>query len=191
MVPELLLVTSKTGVKSASENTAEARFSGIEGTGSCTFPRRPLLVEAFEQNLSEPERLKDEAPEQAIGHLQKATSLYRGDFLEDLAYSEWAMVRQEELQRTCGDALLLLGRLLLAQNRHAEAAEACRKAISHDELVKEAHRELMRCYAAVGERGRALRHYEDLGGSLEEQLGTSPAPETSALYRRQGAGEEF
>jgi two-component SAPR family response regulator len=190
MVPELLLVTSKTGVKSASENTAEARFSGIEGTGSCTFPRRPLLVEAFEQNLSEAERLKDEAPEQAIGHLQKATSLYRGDFLEDLAYSEWAMVRQEELQRTCGDALLLLGRLLLAQNRHAEAAETYRKAISHDELVEEAHRELMRCYAAVGERGRALRHYEDLGESLEKQLGTSPAPETSALYKRLGAGEE-
>jgi cytochrome c-type biogenesis protein CcmH/NrfG len=55
------------------------------------------------------------------------------------------MVRQEELQRTCGDALLLLGRLLLAQNRHAEAAEAYRKAISYDELVEEAHRELMRC----------------------------------------------
>jgi hypothetical protein len=32
MVPEPLLVTSKTGVKAVFENTAEARFSGIEDT---------------------------------------------------------------------------------------------------------------------------------------------------------------
>ena len=149
-----------------------------------------LDVEAFEQHLSEAQRLKDKAPEQAIGHLQEAAELYRGDFLEDLAYSEWAMVPQEELQRAYGDALLLLGRLLIAQNRHAEAAEAYRKAISHDKLVEEAHRELMRCYAAMGERGRALRHYEELVELLEEQLDTAPAPETSVLRERLLAGEE-
>jgi DNA-binding SARP family transcriptional activator len=34
----------------------------------------------------------------------------------------------------------------------------------------------MRCHAALGERGRALRHYEELVELLDEQLGTSPAP---------------
>jgi DNA-binding SARP family transcriptional activator len=77
-----------------------------------------------------------------------------------------------------------LGGLLLAQERHAEAAEAYRKAIAHDELVEEAHRELMRSQAAMGERGRALRHYEELVELLDEQLGTSPAPETRALHER-------
>ncbi len=48
----------------------------------------------------------------------------------------------------------------------------------------------MRCHAALGERGRAIRHYEELVELLEEQLGTPPAPETRALQERLRAGEE-
>jgi DNA-binding SARP family transcriptional activator len=147
-------------------------------------------VEAFEGNLSEARRLYSEEPKQAIRYLQKVADLYRGDFLEDSAEGEWATERQEELSREYQEALLLLGRLLFARDRHAEAVEAYRKAIAHDELLEEAHRELMRCNAALGERGRALRHYEELVELLDEQLGTSPAPETVALYLRLRAGEE-
>ena len=83
-----------------------------------------------------------------------------------------------------------MGRLLFTQKRHAEAAEAYRRAIAHDEFLEEAHRGLMRCHAALGERGRAIRHYEELVELLEEQLGTPPAPETRALQERLRAGEE-
>jgi DNA-binding SARP family transcriptional activator len=147
-------------------------------------------VEDFEENLSEAQRLRSESPEQAIRHLQKVVDIYRGDFLEDSAEGEWATERQEELSREYQEALLLLGRLLFDQGRHAEAAEAYRKAIAHDELVEEAHRGLMRCQAALGECGRALRHYEELVGLLDEQLSTSPGPETKALHERLRAGEE-
>jgi DNA-binding SARP family transcriptional activator len=47
----------------------------------------------------------------------------------------------------------------------------------------------MRCQAALGERGRAIRHYEELAELLDEQLGTAPAPETSALYESLRSGE--
>jgi two-component SAPR family response regulator len=147
-------------------------------------------VEAFEGNLSEARRLRSEASEQAVRHLEKAAELYGGDFLEDLADGEWAMVRREELRREYQEALLLLGRLLFAQERHAEAAEAYRRAIAPDELLEEAHRELMRCQAALGEHGQAMRHYEELVELLDEQLGASPAPETVALHERLRAGEE-
>jgi DNA-binding SARP family transcriptional activator len=147
-------------------------------------------VEDFEEHLSEARRLRLESTEQTIRHLQKVVDLYRGDFLEDSAEGEWATERQEELSREYKEALLLLGRLLFDQGRHAEAAEAYRKAIAHDELVEEAHRELMRCQAALGERGRAIRHYEELVELLDEQLGTSPAPETRALHELLRADEE-
>ena len=77
------------------------------------------------------------------------------------------MERQEELRQAYGGALLLVGGLLFDQERHAEAADAYRKAISHDGLLEEAHRGLMRSQAALGERGRAIRHYEELVGLLE------------------------
>jgi DNA-binding SARP family transcriptional activator len=42
----------------------------------------------------------------------------------------------------------------------------------------------------MGERGRVHRHYEELVALLEEELGTTPAPETGAQYERLRAGEE-
>jgi DNA-binding SARP family transcriptional activator len=48
----------------------------------------------------------------------------------------------------------------------------------------------MRCYAVLGERGLALKHHEELVDLLDDQLGTSPARETSALHERLRAGEE-
>ena len=57
-------------------------------------------------------------------------------------------------------------------------------------MLEEAHRELMRCQAVLDERGRALKHYEELVELLDEQFGTSPASETVALHERLHAGEE-
>jgi DNA-binding SARP family transcriptional activator len=146
-------------------------------------------VEAFEENLSEARSLRDQDPEWAIGHLQEAAGLYGGDYLEDLAIDgEWALARQQELRRAYGEALLLLGGLLLSRGRHSEAADTYGGAISHERFLEEAHRGLMRSRAASGERGRALRHYEELVVMLEEQLGASPAPETTTLYESLRSG---
>jgi DNA-binding SARP family transcriptional activator len=42
----------------------------------------------------------------------------------------------------------------------------------------------MRCYAAAGERGRALRHFEALARLLRDELDVSPAAETVELHGR-------
>jgi two-component SAPR family response regulator len=146
-------------------------------------------VQSFEENIDAGRGLRWEAPERAIGHLQEASELYRGDFLEDIAQSEWILERQDELRRAYGESLLLLGELLAELGRHAEAADAYRKAISHDRFLEEAHRGLMRSQAALGEPGGALRHYEELARMLQEQLGSSPSSETIALYESLRSGE--
>ena len=77
----------------------------------------------------------------------------------------------------------------MAEERFAEASEVYRKAVSHDRFLEEAHRGLMRSQAALGERGRALRQFEELVVLLEAGLGASPAPETVALYESLRFGE--
>ena len=139
-------------------------------------------VEAFESELAEARRLREEAPERAIRHLRGAIELYGGYFLEDFLDSDWHLVRQEELRREHQDALLSLGGLLLSEGRPAEAAEAYRNAIGRDELLEEAHRGLMRSQAASGERSQAIRHYRALVELLREEMGSEPAQETRALY---------
>jgi two-component SAPR family response regulator len=146
-------------------------------------------VEEFERHLSEARRLQGEAPDQAILHLQEATGLYAGDFLEDVTGGEWMVERQDELRRAYGESLLLLGELLGSRERHTEAADAYRKAISHDRFLEEAYRGLMRSLAALGEPGGAIRHYEELARMLREQLGSSPSSETIALYESLRSGD--
>jgi predicted ATPase/two-component SAPR family response regulator len=146
-------------------------------------------VEEYEKHVSDARRLEPVAPDQAILHLEEAAGLYRGDFLEDTAQSEWTLERQDQLRRSYGESLLLLGGLLAAVGRHAEAADAYRKAISHDRFLEEAHRGVMRSQVALGEPGGALRHYEELARMLQEQLGSSPSTETIALYESLRSGE--
>ena len=147
-------------------------------------------VGSFEEGVSEARGMRSEAPEEAIGRLREAIDLYAGDFQEDVAVeSEWVLERQDELRRSYGESLLLLGELLAAAGRHSEAADAYRKAISHDRFLEEAHRGLMRSLVAVGEPGGALRHYEELARMVQEQLGSSPSNETIALYESLRSGE--
>lgn len=152
---------------------------------------RPLAfwydVEAFEQRLDEARRLD---PSEAARALETAVALYRGDFLEDLIEGDWYLARREELRRRYLGALLGLGQVRLSEGRHEDAAEACRRAIAHDSFFEAAHRELMRCYVRMGERAQALRHYQTLLERLREEIGSPPAPETTALYERLRRGED-
>ncbi len=149
-----------------------------------------LDVDAFEAGLLQAARLARTTPERAIALLQTALDLYQGDFVEDLLEGEWFLLRREELRRKYLDALLQLGRLFFACKDYARAAETYRRAIEKDEVLEEAHRELMRCYARSGERGQALRHYQTLTRIMRDELGSPPAAESVALYERLQRGEE-
>ncbi len=53
-----------------------------------------------------------------------------------------------------------------------------------DDLNEAAHRAIMRIYAGMGERNRALRQYEVCAQVLKSELGIEPQPETTALLER-------
>lgn len=148
-------------------------------------------VEAFESACTLARQLKGEHPAQALSRLQEATAIYRGDFLEDWSEGEWHLPRREELRRKYLEALLLMGQLLFEDTRYAEAVEAYRQAIEKDNYLEQAHRELMRCYVRLGERGRALRQYQDLEDLLRDEMGAPPSRETKALFGRLKRGEKI
>jgi predicted ATPase/DNA-binding SARP family transcriptional activator len=122
--------------------------------------------------------------EAALPELQSAVGVYGGDFLDGMPVGEWALVRRDELRRAFESALLATGRMQVAAGRHQAAAAMFRRAVAHEPLNETAHRELMNCWARLGETARAVRHYEELTALLREQVGVPPAPETTALYRR-------
>jgi predicted ATPase/DNA-binding SARP family transcriptional activator len=147
-------------------------------------------VEVFEAHLAQASRAQAQTPDRAIALLQEAITLYQGDFVEDFLDGDWFLLRREELRRKYLDALLNLGQALFSQQDYARAAECYRRAIEKDEILEEAHRELMRCYARLGERGQALRHYQTFEQMMRDELGSAPAAEGVALYERLKRGEE-
>jgi DNA-binding SARP family transcriptional activator len=147
-------------------------------------------VDAFEVHLAHV-RAPVAAPEQTLAHLEQAVALYQGDFAEDLVEGDWFLLRREALRRKYLDTLLGLGEHLFARGDYLRAAGAYRQAIEKDEVLEAAHRELMRCYARLGERGQALRHYQTLVDLMRAELGADPARETRLLYEQLHRGDSL
>lgn len=148
-----------------------------------------LDVERFESNLEQAARVQVGSSEIAVNLLEQALRLYAGDFVQDFLEGDWFLLRREELRRKYLDAWLTLGRLHFERQDYARAADAFRRAIEKDNLLEQAHRELIRSYARVGERGLAIRQYQFLEQVMRDELGASPAPESAALWEHLQRGE--
>ena len=130
-------------------------------------------------------------PDQALAEYERAIRLVRGEFLEDVNLIEWALPRREELRQSFLQAQLRRAGLLANTDQLEEAADAYRKILVYDNLMESGHRGLMRTYTLLGNRNRALNHYQDLLRLLADELGVEPAAETQALYQRIRANQDL
>lgn len=149
----------------------------------------------FEARLKEAQSLLKSglppaARPRAIERLEAAAQLWRGDFLEDMDAGEWAIFRRENLRQSFLQALLDLGQLYLAEARYADAVEAFQRALSLDNYLEVAHRELMRAYARQGDAARAVRHFNEWRHLMREELSAEPSAETLLLYDRLRRGDD-
>ena len=120
--------------------------------------------------------------------LAGARSLYRGRLLPEDEYEEWTFGRREELARLHEQVLEALARNAQRRRTWWLAADVWHELIALDPTRESAHRELMRLYAARGERAQAVRQYEELRSVLATELQTAPDPVTEAFYRELRAG---
>jgi DNA-binding SARP family transcriptional activator len=119
---------------------------------------------------------------EAAAEYERAIALYRGDYLVEDLYEDWTMVERERLSNAYMD---MLGRLALhytEAGQHQESIRACYRVLEKDRCHEDSYRVLMRCYAHLGLRGRALRQYRLCEKILRQEYGTAPSPETQALY---------
>ncbi len=180
------LHTALRGVRRALGDTDWVTYA--DGRYSFNSEREHVCdVTTFEQALAAARQAKP--AEAALPELQRAIAAYGGDFLAGMPCGEWAEIRRDELARSFESALLATGRLQVAAGRLQAAAAAFRRAVSHEPLNETAHRELMSCWARMGETARAVRHYDDLAELLRAQVGVPPAAETTALYRKLAGAE--
>jgi predicted ATPase/DNA-binding SARP family transcriptional activator len=175
------LHTALRELRRALGNPEWVRYAGGRYSFNRTL-RHDCDVDTFESALAAAGRARPAGA--ALPDLQRAVAAYGGDFLAGMAAGEWAQGRRDELRRRFESALLATGRLHATAGRYEAAVSAFRRAIEHEPLNELAHRELMSCWAQLGETARAVHHYTELKALLADQVGVRPAAETTALYER-------
>ncbi len=144
-------------------------------------------ADAFEQKLNQIHALSD--PQQVEQLLEEAAALYRGDYLLEELYSEWATPRRESLRRRWMGLLLRLAELRVERGALASAIEPLDRLLMSDPTHETAVRQLMLILTRLDRRGEALQAYQRLREVLEREDGSEPLPETRKLYEALRRGE--
>jgi len=143
-----------------------------------------LDVADFERalGLAQQARLADSS-EDEMAALQRAVDSYPGP-LCPASYAEWILSERERLAQQHIRALERLTELYEFQRRYSEAIQIAQRLLRADPLAESSYRQLMRLYAAAGDRPQALRTYHTCATTLRRELGVDPDFETAALYQR-------
>ena len=118
----------------------------------------------------------------AITELEHGRGLYKGDFLAEDPYEDWAIELRREIVAEYRDLLLMLADAYAALARYREAIAPCELALQKDPLLESVYRRLMRYHACNQDKGQALKVYRDCLKLFEELFGESPTPATRRLY---------
>jgi predicted ATPase/DNA-binding SARP family transcriptional activator len=120
--------------------------------------------------------------------LEQAVDLYRGPFLDGFSlpgspeFEMWAAMERQAWERRYLDASAALIEAYAAKEDYDAAIACARDHLAADDLAEDVHRRLIELYAATGDRGSALRQFEQCTAILERELGVGPLPETQSVY---------
>jgi DNA-binding SARP family transcriptional activator len=136
-----------------------------------------------------PHRLLHLCPS-CLTQLGEAAALYSGELLAGLsiddapAFEQWELIQREELERK---VLGLLYRLADAFEQLGDPGRAllfAHRQLALDPYREEAHRQVIRFYDLLGERGAALAHFDRTRRLLKEEFRIEPDQATLDLVER-------
>lgn len=150
--------------------------------------RFQIDVDEFDTALAQARAAEKLSPTDAALWFERALSYYEGEYLTNLYY-DWVFPERRRLQRTVLSALNHLGDLKMAAGVYEQALAAYERSLGIDLLQEQVHCEVMRCYAALGDRISIARQYQLLHEAMLEDLGAPPLATTTALYETLLASE--
>lgn len=148
-------------------------------------PEAPLVLDAdeFLRLIEEGRQSEGSDSERALSLYRRALALYRGDYLPDRLYEDWAGAERERLLTAYLTTATRAAELLLHREAHEEAQALCHRILSKDPCWEEAYYLLMLGHFRQGHRALALRIYERCVKRLEEHLQIEPSRRTRELFR--------
>jgi DNA-binding SARP family transcriptional activator len=149
----------------------------LSGAGGYQLdPQRLRLdVDVFERCVTAGLQLYRTRPDaDAEERLSVATGLYRGQFLNEDPYAEWAFTERDYLQRLACEALMASAQIALGAGRLVAATERLARLTELEPFNSEAHRLLIEVCLRRGRRTEAFRRYTALSLRLNQTLRQKP-----------------
>jgi predicted ATPase/DNA-binding SARP family transcriptional activator len=119
----------------------------------------------------------------AVSLYQSAASLYRGPYLVEDLYEEWAIAPRQKWQVLYLDILSHLAECHARLGQYRRAIARCREILRHEKYRESTYRQLMLYSYLAGHHGEALRTYQECHTALAE-LSTQPEPATQKLHEQ-------
>ena len=117
--------------------------------------------------------------------LGEALRLYRGEFLADDPYADWAFSEREYLRGLAGKDLAAMAQIALAGGRLVGATEHLLRLSQLEPFDSHVHQMLIEVCLRRGRRTEALRHYDALRARLHRAFGEHPDFDLTGLACRQ------
>jgi DNA-binding SARP family transcriptional activator len=131
-------------------------------------------ADAFEQLVTEGCRHAGSDDDTARDLIREAAALYRGDFLADEPYAEWALHERDRLRDLAAKGLRILAEIEARQGDLAGATATLIRLTELEPFDIDVHRELFELLLRRGRRSETLRRYETLRrrmlATFDEQL---------------------
>lgn len=148
-----------------------------------------LDCEEFEQLTAKAEKLLQADADGAIDCLRQAIELYKGEYLPEVAYSEWIIPVRYNYHRMFLEAVYMLIQLLQEKGCHQEIGKLCEKVLKNEPYDEQLHIAYIEYLLAEGRHQQALRHYKYITSMLYKDLGVKPSPAMRAVYKKIQSGK--
>ncbi|MBV9689393.1 MAG: AAA family ATPase [Ktedonobacteraceae bacterium] len=138
-------------------------------------------AEAFERLMREARAADDTQRTERL--LEEAAALYKGSYLLEEMYSEWATSRRDTLQRAWVALLLDLAQMRIEHKALVSAIEVLDRIRSADPTNETALQRLMILLTHLDRRAEAIQMYRQHVETLQRDYESEPLAETRQLYQ--------
>jgi DNA-binding SARP family transcriptional activator len=161
-----------------------AFITARSGTYRLALENVTVDADEFEVHIRAGLAAADDDPQAAVLQLELGLACYRGEFLAELPYAEWAIPERHRLHDLACGGLDALADLHMGQGR-VEAAGGCLERLaSLQPFDEDVHRRLMELDISRGRRSDAVRRYETLRTRIRRTFGHDPNFTPADLHGR-------
>lgn len=144
----------------------------------------------FEERVKEADSLRIDNPEKAKKVYLEVIDIYKGEFLAENPYSEWAFPFRSRYHRIFAQSVLRLFELLRENNEYLHIIDVYERVVNYEPFEESFHVYFLDALIELHEYKNALNHYNYITARLYKEMSVRPTPELKAIYHKITAGSE-